>query len=98
MDNFTEDTSNSWDGGIIDCNDLTNNGLYILLIGYIVPLLSPKVRDYGRELLSHLKNAGKVTGNIVSITEYGFEKIQDLTNNEEMSQFIQKVCDKKKLM
>ena len=96
MENFTEYSSNSWDSGI-DCTDLTNNGLYIIFIGYIVPLLSPRVRNYGRELLSHFKNAGKVAGNIVSVTEYGFEKVQDLSNNGEMAQFIQKVCDKKKI-
>ena len=96
MENITEYSSNSWDSGI-DCEDLTNNGLYIIFVGYVVPLLSPRVRNYGRELLSHLKNAGKVAGNIVSVTEYGFEKIQDLSNNGEMVQFIQKVCDKKKI-
>ena len=96
MENITEYSSNSWDS-VLDCEDLSNNGLYILFVGYIVPLLSPKVRNYGRELLSHFKNAGKVAGNIVSVTEYGFEKIQDLSNNEEMAQFIQKVCDKKKI-
>ena len=97
MENITEYSSSSWDSGSIDCEDLTNNNLYILFVGYVVPLLSPRVRNYGRELLSHLKNAGKVAGNIVSVTEYGFEKIQDLSNNGEMVQFIQKVCDKKKI-
>lgn len=96
MENITEYSSNSWDSGI-DCEDLTNNNLYILFVGYVLPLLSPRVRNYGRELLSHLKNAGKVAGDIVSVTEYGFEKIQDLSNNGEMVQFIQKVCDKKKI-
>ena len=95
MENITEYSSNSWDSGSIDCEDLTNNNLYILFVGYVLPLLSPRVRNYGRELLSHLKNAGKVAGDIVSVTEYGFEKIQDLSNNGEMVQFIQKVCDKK---
>lgn len=97
MENITEYSSNSWDSGSIDCEDLTNNNLYILFVGYVVPLLSPRVRNYGRELLSHLKNVGKVAGDIVSVTEYGFEKIQDLSNNGEMVQFIQKVCDKKKI-
>jgi len=96
MENITEYSSNSWDSSI-DCEDLTNNGLYIIFVGYVVPLLSPRVRNYGRELLSHFKNAGKVAGDIVSVTEYGFEKIQDLSNNGEMVQFIQKVCDKKKI-
>ena len=97
MENITEYSSNSWDSGSIDCEDLTNNNLYILFVGYVVPLLSPRVRNYGRELLSHLKNVVKVAGDIVSVTEYGFEKIQDLSNNGEMVQFIQKVCDKKKI-
>ena len=97
MENITEYSSNSWDSGSIDCEDLTNNNLYILFVGYVVPLLSPRVRNYGRELLSHLKNVGKVAGDIVSVTEYGFEKIQDLSNNGEMVHFIQKVCDKKKI-
>ena len=97
MENITEYSSNSWDSGSIDCEDLTNNNLYILFVGYVVPLLSPRVRNYGRELLSHLKNVGKVAGDIVSVTEYGFEKIQDLSNNGEMVQFIQKVCYKKKI-
>ena len=97
MENITEYSSSSWDSGSIDCEDLTNNNIYILFVGYVVPLLSPRVRNYGRELLSHLKNVGKVAGDIVSVTEYGFEKIQDLSNNGEMVQFIQKVCDKKKI-
>ena len=97
MENITEYSSSSWDSGSIDCEDLTNNNLYILFVGYVLPLLSPRVRNYGRELLSHFKNAGKISGDIVSVTEYGFEKIQDLSNNGEMVQFIQKVCDKKKI-
>ena len=94
MENFT-DTSNSWsDNFQVDCNDLTNNGVYILFVGYVLPLLSPKVRNYGREVLSMIKNAGKVAANVVSLTEYGFEKIQNLTNNGEMIDFIHRVCEK----
>ena len=96
MENITDYSSSSWDSGI-DCEDLTNNGLYIIFVGYLLPLLSPTMRNYGREVLSHMKNLGKVTGDIVSVTEFGFEKIQDLSNNSEMSHFIQKVCDKKKI-
>ena len=96
MENITDGSSNSWEG-TIDCEDLTNNPIYILFIGYLLPLLSPKVRNYGRELLSHWKNAGKVASDIVSVTEYGVDKIQNLSNNEEMAQFIQRVCDKKKI-
>ena len=96
MENITDYSSNSWDNGI-DCEDLTNNNLYIIFVGYLLPLLSPKMRNYGREVLSHIKNLGKVAGDIVSVTEFGFEKVQELSNNEEMIYFIQKVCDKKKL-
>ena len=41
-----------------------------------------------------IKNAGKVAANVVSLTEYGFEKIQNLTNNGEMIDFIHRVCEK----
>ena len=84
MQNITEFPSNSWSDGIetFDCNELTNNGLYVLFATYLLPLLSPKVRDYGREFLSSFRNAGKVASNYVSLTEYGFAKIQNLSNNE----------------
>lgn len=80
-----------------DCEELTNNNLYILLVGYLVPLLSPKVREYGKECLSIFRNAGKVAGDIVSITEFGFEKVQDLSNNSEMMNFIIRIAGKKNL-
>ena len=81
----------------IDCEELTNNGLYLIFVGYLLPLLSPKVRDYGKEILSKFRNAGKVAGDLVSLTEFGFEKIQDLTDNKEMMKFIEKYCDNKKI-
>ena len=92
MENFTETSSNSWNNDLdtIDCNDLTNNGLYLIFTGYLLPLLSPKLRAYGKEMLSSFKNFGKVASDIVSITEFGFEKIQGLTSNEEMVDFIVK--------
>ena len=34
-----------------DCNEVTNNGLYLLFVGYLLPLLSPKIRNYGHQLL-----------------------------------------------
>ena len=94
MENFTETSSNSWNNDLdtIDCNDLTNNGLYLIFVGYVLPLLSPKVRSYGREILSTIKNLGNVAGSIVSLTEFGFEKVQELSNNGEMINFIQRVC------
>ena len=98
MENITEVSSGSWSEDLnMDCNDLTNNGIYILFVGYVLPLLSPKVRNYGRELFSTIKNAGKVASEFVSVTEYGFEKIQNLSNNGEMSDFIGRVCNKKGL-
>lgn len=95
MDNFT---SSSWDNEYssfettVDCEDLTNNGLYLIFVGYVLPLLSPKVRNYGKEVLSTIKNLGNIAGNVVSLTEFGFEKIQDLNNNQEMVNFIQRLC------
>ena len=93
--------SGSWEtileSNSFDCEELTNNGLYLIFVGYLLPLLSPKVRDYGRELLSTFRNAGKVAGDVVSLTEYGFEKIQDLSDNKEMIKFIEKYCDNKKI-
>ena len=94
-----ENASGSWIGfdseSEINCEDLTNNGLYLIFVGYILPLLSPKVRNYGKELLCSLKNAGKVAGNLVTLTEYGFEKVQELKNNAEMIDFITNLSDKK---
>ena len=80
-----------------DCNEVTNNGLYLLFVGYLLPLLSPKIRNYGHQLLLNFRNCGKVTSDVVSLTEFGFEKIQDLKNNDEMIKFIQRYCDKKKI-
>jgi len=94
-------SSGSWSTEIdtydFDCEELTNNNLYIIFVGYLLPLLSPKVREYGKECLSVFRNAGKVAGNIVSMTEFGFEKIQDLSNNKEMMDFITRIAGKKKL-
>ena len=98
MENITD--TNSWSGTLetsFDCNEITNNGLYLIFVGYLLPLMSPKVRNYGKEVLYMIRNAGKVASDIVSVTEFGFEKIQDLTNNDEMIKFIQRVCDKKNL-
>jgi hypothetical protein len=80
-----------------ECEELTNNGLYLIFVGYLLPLLSPKVRGYGKELLSKFRNAGRVAGDIVSLTEFGFENIQDISDNKEMIKFIQRFCDSKKI-
>ena len=95
MDNFTDISSGSWDDTIVNCEDLTNNGLYVLFVGYVMPLLSPKVREYMKHIYVSIKNAGKVTGDLVSVTEYGFDKIQGLSNNKQMVEFIMSVCESK---
>ena len=91
----------SWgdlDGEInLDCSEITNNGLYLIFVGYLLPLLSPKIRDYGREVLTTFRNMGTVAAEIVSITEFGFDKIQNLSDNKEMTKFIQRVTEKKNI-
>ena len=94
MDNITEILTNtSWgDVSPIDCNDLTNNGLYFIFTGYLIPLLSPNVRSYFYDKFLFIKNAGKTTGKIVSVSEYGFKNIQKLSDNTEMLEFIERVA------
>ena len=43
------------------------------------------------------RNAGKVAGDMVSLTEFGFEKIQNIENNNEMKNFIRRICIEKKI-
>ena len=100
MENATLFSSDSWSNGsenTFDCNELTNNGLYLIFVGYLLPFLSPKVRDYGKEVLSVFRNMGRVASDVVSLTEFGFDKIQELTDNEEMSKFIQRISDQKNM-
>jgi hypothetical protein len=100
MENATLFSSDSWSNGsenTFDCNELTNNGLYLIFVGYLLPFLSPKVREYGKETLSVFRNMGKVASELVSLTEFGFDKIQGLSNNDEMSVFIQRLSDKKNM-
>ena len=95
MENITIVSSNSWDSEMIDCEDLTNNGLYFIFTGYILPLISPQVRAYLYEKLLFVKNMGNIAGKVVSVTEYGFTNIQKLSNNKEMIDFIERLCLKK---
>jgi hypothetical protein len=81
----------------IDCEDLTNNGLYMIFIGYIYPLLSPTFRTYMKDLFVTIKTAGKVSGQVVSLTEFGFSKLQDIKSNEDMIKFIERMCKNKNL-
>tara|TARA_B110000495_G_C22992620_1_gene584768 strand:+ start:11 stop:463 length:453 start_codon:yes stop_codon:yes gene_type:complete len=96
MENITIISENSWGSDMsIDCNDLTNNGLYFIFTGYVLPLLSPNVRGYLYEKLLFMKNMGNIAGKAVSVTEYGFTNIQKLSKNGEMVDFIDRLCQKK---
>ena len=98
MENITYVGSGSWDDQInFDCNDLTNNGLYMIFIGYVVPLLSPTMRAYLKDIFATVKNIGRVSGQIVSLTEFGYTKVQGIKNNADMIDFIQRVCKNKDL-
>ena len=98
MENITDYIENV-DGSTtgFDCEDLTNNGLYMIFIGYLYPMLSPTVRSYMKDVLVSIKNVGKVTGQIVSLTEFGFSKLQGIKSNDEMINFIKRICKNKDL-
>ena len=93
--NFIENVDGSTTG--FDCEDLTNNGLYMIFIGYLYPMLSPTVRSYMKDVLVSIKNVGKVTGQIVSLPEFGFSKLQGIKSNDEMINFIKRICKNKDL-
>lgn len=95
MENFTNTTIIT--NTSIDCEDLTNNGLYMIFIGYIYPMFSPTIRSYMKDIFIHVKNVGKVTGEIVSLTEFGFTKVQKIKSLEDMATFIERVCKNKHL-
>ena len=80
-----------------DCEDLTNNGLYMIFIGYLYPMLSQTVRSYMKDVLVSINNVWKVTGQIVSLTEFGFSKLQGIKSNDEMINFIKRICKIKDL-
>jgi hypothetical protein len=96
MDNITELMNNTSLETMIDCEDLTNNGLYFIFTGYVLPLLSPQVRSYLHEKVIFIKNLGNVVGKLVSVSEYGFNNIQNLSDNKEMVDFIERVATNKK--
>ena len=76
------------------CESVTNHWLYFVFSGYILPLISPRVRDWLKQSFNTLKN-NKVTGNIVTLTEFGFEKIQEIEKNDEMKDYIKRLCSEK---
>jgi len=93
MNNFTDNFSDdSWVQGSSDlCEEVTNHWLYFIFAGYVLPLISPRVRGWVQETLNSLKN-NEVTGQIVTLTEYGFDKIQDIENNKEMKNYVRRLC------
>lgn len=72
------------------CEEVTNHWLYFIFSGYLLPLISPRVRDWLKETLNSIKN-NSVTGKLVTLTEYGFDKIQDIEDNDEMKEFIKRI-------
>ena len=76
------------------CNDVTNHWLYFIFSGYLLPLISPRVRDWLKETLNSLKDSN-VGGHIVTLTEFGFQKIQDIENNDEMKTYIKRLIKQK---
>jgi len=76
------------------CGDVTNHWLYFIFSGYLLPIISPRVRDWFKETINSIKN-NKVGGHIVTLTEYGFDKIQDIENDSEMKEFVKRICKEK---
>ena len=58
--------------------------------GYLLPFISPRVREWLKETLNSLKS-NDITGELVTLTEFGFNKIQDIENDEEMKNFIKRM-------
>ena len=85
----TTDLNNSTNLNNNLCEEVTNHWLYFVFTGYLLPLVSPRVRDWIKETVNSLKN-NKVTGQLVTLTEYGFNKIQDIQSDEEMKEFIKR--------
>ena len=76
------------------CEEITNHWLYFIFSGYLLPLISPRVRDWLKETLNSIKNSS-VGGKVVTLTEYGFNKIQDIEDNKEMKEYIRRLCKEK---
>ena len=97
MDNFTDNFTDSswvWDDNNELCESVTNHWLYFIFSGYVLPLISPRVRDWLKESWNSCKNTS-VNGKFVTLTEFGFDKIQEIENNIEMKDYIRRLCIKK---
>ena len=90
--NITNSNEYNYDNNL--CENITNHWLYFVFSGYLLPLISPTVRDWFKETLNSLKN-NKVTAQLVTLTEFGFNKIQDIESDEEMKKFIKRLCKSK---
>ena len=77
------------------CENVTNHWLYFIFTGYLLPLVSPRVRDWIKETVNSLKS-NKVTGQLVTLTEFGFNKIQDIESDEEMKSFIKRISNSRR--
>lgn len=77
------------------CENVTNHWLYFVFSGYVLPLVSPRVRDWLKETINSLKNS-TVGGKVVTLTEFGFNKIQDIEDNDEMKEYIKRLIKEKK--
>ena len=87
---WTWDEYNSTFNDLNMCENITNHWLYLVFSGYLLPLISPRVREWLKETLNSLKS-NEITGELVTLTEYGFNKIQDIENDEEMKEFIKRM-------
>ena len=77
------------------CENVTNHWLYFVFTGYLLPLVSPSVRDWLSETINSIKNS-QVGGEVVTLTEYGFDKIKDIENDSEMKEFIKRMVKSKR--
>jgi hypothetical protein len=89
-DEFNNSTDFNYDLNNNLCENITNHWLYLVFSGYLLPLISPRVREWLKETLNSLKS-NDITGELVTLTEYGFNKIQDIENDEEMKEFIKRM-------
>jgi len=98
--NFTDSSSSySYSNDLVDdnlCESVTNHWLYFIFTGYLLPMISPRVRNFTKEFVNGLKN-NEIAGKVVTLTEFGFEKIQSIENNHEMKNFVRRVCIEKKI-
>ena len=100
FNNFTNysnitDISNV-NGYTSDCEEITNHWMFLIFSGYVLPLISPRVRNFLKETINSIKNSN-VGGQFVTLTEFGFEKIQEIEDNKEMKKFIERMCIEKKI-